>query len=172
MGCIHLYTGDGKGKTTAAMGLALRGFGSGKRVLITQFLKGGPSGELASFFRLDVEVWRNSREYNFFPFLTQEEKDALIAEQNEQLHRIQSALAMDEYDMIILDELITAVEIGAVDMELVKNLFANAPYDAELVFTGHNAPQWMVQKADYVTEMKCVKHPYQSGLPAREGIEY
>ena len=74
--------------------------------------------------------------------------------------------------MIILDELITAAEIGAVDAGLVADLFANAPYDAELVLTGHKAPQWMVQKADYVTEMKCVKHPYQSGLPAREGIEY
>ena len=83
-----------------------------------------------------------------------------------------AALAMDEYDMIILDELVTAVEIGAVDRALAEQLFCNAPYEAELVLTGHSAPQWMTQKADYITEMKCVKHPYQSGLPAREGIEY
>lgn len=172
MGCIHLYFGDGKGKTTAAMGLAIRGFGRGKRVLVTQFLKGGSSGELESLFKLDIDIWRNSKDYGFFPFLTAEEKEALIAEQNEQLQKIQAALAMDEYDMIILDELITAAEIGAVEMALVEELFANAPYDAELVLTGHSAPHWMVQKADYVTEMKCVKHPYQCGQPAREGIEY
>lgn len=172
MGCIHLYYGDGKGKTTAAMGLALRSFGCGKRVLVTQFLKGGLSSELTSFSKLGVEVWRNSKVYDFFPSLSQTEKEALIAEQNTQLQRIQSALAMDEYDMIILDELITAAEIGAVENALVEELFRNAPYDAELVLTGHSAPQWMVQNADYVTEMKCVKHPYQCGLSAREGIEY
>ncbi len=172
MGCIHLYFGDGKGKTTAAMGLAIRGAGCGKRVLVTQFLKGGKSGELASLFQLNIPVWRNSREYGFFPFLTAEEKEALITEQNEQLQKIQAALAANAYDMIILDELVTAAEIGAVEMALVKELFDNAPYDAELVLTGHSAPQWMAEKADYITEMKCIKHPYQSGLPAREGIEY
>ena len=172
MGCIHLYFGDGKGKTTAAMGLAIRGAGCGKRVLVTQFLKGGKSGELSSLFQLNIPVWRNSREYGFFPFLTAEEKEALLTEQNEQLRKILAALAMDEYDMIILDELVTAVEIGAVDRALAEQLFCNAPYEAELVLTGHSASQWMTQKADYITEMKCVKHPYQSGLPAREGIEY
>lgn len=172
MGCIHLYYGSGKGKTTAAMGLAVRCAGCGKRVLIAQFLKGGPTGELASLHKLGIPVWRSSREYGFFPFLTAEEKAALFAEQNRQLERIHAALTAKEYDMIVLDELVTAAEIGAADMALVEKLFCNTPYEAELVLTGHSAPQWVTQKADYITEMKCVKHPYDKGLPAREGIEY
>ena len=99
-------------------------------------------------------------------------REYTTTEDEAKLRKILAALAMDEYDMIILDELVTAVEIGAVDRALAEQLFCNAPYEAELVLTGHSAPQWVAQKADYITEMKCVKHPYQSGLPAREGIEY
>ena len=170
MGCIHIYTGDGKGKTTAAMGLAVRAAGWGKRVLVIQFLKGGPTGELAALEALEIPVRRNRREYGFFSTLSEAERKALIAEQNQMLNSVSDALG--QYDLIVLDELICAYNLGAVDRDLADALVAGGPYETELVLTGRDAPQSWIEKADYVTEMGCVKHPYDRGAEARQGIEF
>lgn len=172
MGCIHIYTGDGKGKTTAALGLCMRAAGCGKRVLVVQFLKGGKTGELASLERLNIPVRRNSRAYGFFFTLSKTEQQALIDEQTRQLTQVLEELEEGRFDLIVLDELLGAYEIGAVDRALTNRIMTGGPYETELVATGRNAPEHWVQCADYVTEMGMRKHPFERGVPAREGVEF
>lgn len=172
MGCIHIYTGDGKGKTTAAMGLALRSAGCGKRVLVTQFLKGGDTGELHALERLGIPVLRNSRQYGFFHTLSPADREALYREQTEQLEQICRAALHSSYDLIVLDESIGAYQLGALDRSRLEAFLQGGPYGPELVLTGRNAPDWMIERADYVTQMKKQKHPFDRGVQARRGIEY
>lgn len=172
MGCVQIYTGDGKGKTTAAMGLAVRAAGCGKRVQVFQFLKGGPTGELASLAKLAIPVCRNSRDYGFFSTLNEAEKAEVIGEHNARLQAVLRLLEDELADLVVLDELIGAYNLGAVDAALTERLLNGTPYSAELVLTGRNAPAWMVEKADYVTEMTKIKHPYDRGLTARQGVEF
>ena len=168
---IHIYTGDGKGKTTAAMGLAMRAKGCGKKVLVTQFLKGGPTGELSSLHRLGIPVLRNSRDYGFFSTLTEEEKRCLTKEQNDRLRAVLQSLRRGEYDLIVLDELLCACENGSVDCGLAEQLL-NTKTDTELILTGRGAPPFFTMRADYVTVMQKEKHPFDRGIPARDGVEF
>lgn len=172
MGCIHIYTGDGKGKTTAAMGLAIRAAGQGLRVQVFQFLKGGETGELASLTRLAIPVTRNSRPYGFFSTLTPAEKAEQKQEQDGYLQTAIRLVTEQAADLVILDEVIGAWSLGAVDDSLVRTLLDGAPYGADVVLTGRNAPDWMIAQADYVTVMEKAKHPFDRGIPARKGIEY
>ena len=146
-GLLHLYYGDGKGKTTAAMGLALRAMGSGKRVVILQFLKGGKSGEVPLLEQLGAKVYRGKAGQKFVFQMNEAEKEATRQLQNANL----TAAMADPADLLILDEAGSAWEC---------------------VLTAHAAPQWMLDAADYATEMKCHRHPYQRGISARQGIEY
>ena len=146
-GLLHLYWGDGKGKTTAAMGLALRALGSGKRVVIVQFLKGGQK---------------------FVFQMNETEKAAARAVQNENL----TAALAEPADLLILDEAGSAWELDMVDKDLLRRAVLERPAAQECVLTAHKAPQWMLDAADYSTEMKCRRHPYQKGIKARKGIEY
>ena len=142
-GLLHLYWGDGKGKTTAAMGLALRALGSGKRVVIVQFLKGGNSGEIPLLAQLGAEIYRGKAGQKFVFQMTPEEKAATRELQNQNL----AAAIAQPADLLILDEAGSAEELDT-------------------------PPQWMLDAADYSTEMKCHRHPYQKGIKARKGIEY
>jgi cob(I)alamin adenosyltransferase len=171
MGCVHIYTGDGKGKTTAAMGLAVRASGCGKRVAVYQFLKGRDSGEVVSLQNLSIPVTRNSRPYGWFFSMSKEDQAEMIAEHNGQLEEIMEGLSQDRWDVLILDELIGAYQMEALNRELVERLLAKS-YSCELVLTGRNPPDWMIDRADYVTEMQKKKHPFDHGLVARKGIEF
>ena len=153
-GLLHLYWGDGKGKTTAAMGLALRALGSGKRVVIVQFLKGGKSGEIPLLEQLGAKVYRGKAGQKFVFQMNDAEKAATRALQNENLR----AAMAESADLLLLDEAGSAV--------------LHRPDGQECVLTAHAAPQWMLDAADYSTEMKCCRHPYQKGIAARQGIEY
>ena len=153
-GLLHLYWGDGKGKTTAAMGLALRALGSGKRVVIVQFLKGGNSGEIPLLAQLGAEIYRG--------------KAATRELQNQNL----AAAIAQPADLLILDEAGSAEELDMVDVDLLKKAVLERPAGCECVLTAHTPPQWMLDAADYSTEMKCHRHPYQKGIKARKGIEY
>lgn len=168
---IHIYTGDGKGKTTAAMGLAMRAAGCGKRVLVTQFLKGGPTGELQSLHRLGIPVLRNRTDHGFFATLSEAEKQDLTQEQNDRLNAVLQSVLREEYDLIVLDELLCACSNGSADCGLAERIL-NTKTKTELVLTGRNAPPFFLLRADYVTVMQKEKHPYDRGIPAREGIEY
>ena len=168
---IHIYTGDGKGKTTAAMGLAMRAAGCGKKVLVTQFLKGGPTGELRSLHRLGIPVLRNKKDHGFFATLSKEEQQDLTQEQNDRLKAVLQSVQKEEFDLIVLDEVLCALNNGSVDCGLVEQIL-NTKTETELVLTGRNAPPFFLLRADYVTVMQKEKHPFDRGIPAREGIEY
>lgn len=172
-GLIHLYTGDGKGKTTAALGLALRFAGHGKKVLIIQLCKGRDSGELHSLEKLpDIKVLRNSRDFGFWQSMTDENKAALKAENDENLLNALRTAERGDCDLLVLDEITSAYANGALDRELCEKIVAEKPEGLELVLTGRNAPEFMLQAADYISEIKCIRHPYEKGISAREGAEF
>ena len=156
-GLLHLYWGDGKGKTTAAMGLALRALGSGKRVVIVQFLKGGQSGEIPLLAQLGAKIFRGKGGQKFVFQMNEAEKAAARAVQNENL----TAALAEPADLLILDEAGSAWELDMVDKDLLRRAVLERPAAQECVLTAHKAPQWMLDAADYSTEMKCCRHPYQ-----------
>ena len=168
MGLLHLYYGDGKGKTTAAMGLALRALGSGKRVVIVQFLKGGRSGEIPLLEQLGAKVFRGKAGQKFVSQMNEAEKAATRALPDANL----AAAMAEPADLLILDEAGSAWELDMVDPELLQRAVRERPAGQECVLTAHAPVQWMLDAADYVTEMKCRRHPYQKGIAARQGIEY
>lgn len=167
-GLVHLYWGEGKGKTTAAMGLALRALGAGRSVVIVQFLKGGPSGEIPLLEKLGAHVFRGKAGQKFTFQMSEAEKAETKALQTENLRR---ALAL-EADLLILDEACAAWQKGLVDRELLKQAVLDRPQGREAVLTGRNPPNWLWEAADYITEMKCCRHPFEQGIPAREGVEF
>ena len=171
VGLIQVYTGDGKGKTTAALGLALRATGHGLRSYIGQFLKGRSYGELESVGRLSPEV--TLEQYGLSGWIhvdqvTPEQREAA----QEGLARARRALLSGKYDIVVLDEVNMALHFGVLSEEEVLDLIDDKPPEVELVLTGRRAPQAIIDRADLVTEMKEVRHPYHRGVPARRGIEY
>ena len=167
-GLVHLYYGDGKGKTTAAMGLALRALGSGKRVVVLQFLKGGQSGEIPLLEQLGAKIYRGKAGQKFVFQMNDAEKAETRALQNANL----AAAMAEPADLLVLDEAGSAWELDMADKALLQQAVLQRPAGQECVLTAHAAPQWMLDAADYVTEMKCLRHPYQKGVAARKGIEY
>jgi len=167
-GLVHLYWGDGKGKTTAAMGLALRALGAGRKVVIVQFLKGGQSGEIPLLRSLGAEIFRGKVGMKFSFQMNEAEKAETRALQTEHLRR-----ALDcESGLLVLDEACAAWQTGLVDRELLKKAVLEKPAGREVVLTGRQPPEWMREAADYITEMHCCRHPYERGVPAREGVEF
>ena len=166
---IHLYTGEGKGKTTAAIGLAIRAAGRGRKVVIVQFLKGRDTGELHSLGLIpNVTVIRNNEAKGFFHTVPPEIRRKIIEENNENL---KAALAMP-HDLLVLDEVCAAYDLEAIDRKVVDNLLRGFSSEKELVLTGRNPPKHFCDAADYVSEIHSVKHPFDRGVQAREGIEY
>ena len=143
-GLLHLYYGDGKGKTTAAMGLALRAMGSGKRVVILQFLKGGKSGEVPLLEQLGAKVYRGKAGQKFVFQMNEAEKEATRQLQNANL----TAAMADPADLLILDEAGSAWELDMVDKALLQKAVLERPAEQECVLTAHAAPQWMLDAAD------------------------
>jgi cob(I)alamin adenosyltransferase len=165
---VHIYTGNGKGKTTAAMGLAVRAAGQGKRVMIVQFHKGRETGELFSLAKIPgITVLRNRGDYGFFSALDEETRRRVIEENNENLEAAIGSGA----DMIILDEALGAYNNGSVSRDAI-DLLAESGGAAEVILTGRNAPRHLVDAADYVSEIVKIKHPYEKGVEARKGIEF
>lgn len=171
-GLIHLYCGDGKGKTTAAMGLAIRAAGHGKKVLILQFLKGRPTGELKSLAQIEgIQVLRGKEGMAFSFQMTPEERIQTKALHEEHLRLAMHRAQLGECEVLILDEVMGAVSTGLLEESLVTGFLQAKPPQLEVVLTGRNPPPQWVELADYVTEMKKIKHPYERGIPARDGIE-
>ncbi len=165
---LHIYYGDGKGKTTAAAGLALRTAGYGGKVLFIQFLKGGASGEIEMLRKCGIKVMRCDREYGFFGDMTEQERADITACHNSNLkYVIENS---DSFDMIVLDEIFSAYNYSLADRELIRRVVSECT--CELIMTGHEPDAWFLERAGYVSEIKKIKHPFDSGIPAREGIEY
>ncbi len=167
-GLVHLYWGEGKGKTTAAMGLALRSLGAGRKVVVVQFLKGGPSGEIPLLEQLGARVFRGKAGQKFTFQMSEAEKAETKALQTENLRW---ALAL-EADLLVLDEACAAWQKDLADRELLKQAVLEKPEVQEVVLTGREPPDWLWEAADYITEMKCHRHPFEQGIPAREGVEF
>ena len=167
-GLVHLYCGDGKGKTTAAMGLALRALGQGMRVVVVQFLKNGTSGELEPLKELGAAVYSGQPGAKFTFQMNAEEKAQATKENNA---RLAEAL-QQPCDLLILDEICAARNRGMVDEALAKQAVLERPQHREVVLTGRNPEAWMMEAADYITEMQPRRHPYEQGIPARKGIEF
>ncbi len=173
---VHVYHGDGKGKTTAAMGLALRARAAGRGVLICQFLKDGTSGEVRMLGQLDgVTVMHDTPPVKFSFCMNEEERAASRAEHDEHLLACIAAMRDGAAQLVVLDEVLDALSAGLLDEALMGEcvrLAAAKPDGPELVLTGRNPPAFVLDAADYVTLMSAEKHPYQHGIAAREGIEF
>ena len=170
LGLVHVYTGDGKGKTTAALGQALRASGHGYRVVFIQFMKGRVYGELVSAKRL-----KNFRimQFGTDEFVYKEnlkKKDIDLAAKG--LKYAKTALKGGKYDIVVLDEINVAVDYGLVSVRDVVKMIKGKPKNIELILTGRNASKEILKLADLITEMKEVKHPYQKGIECRKGIEW
>ena len=168
LGLVHLYWGEGKGKTTAAVGLALRALGSGCRVTLVQFLKGADTGEVPLLRALGAEIYRGKAGQKFVFQMDEAEKAATRALQNENLA---AALARPA-DLLILDEACAAWQLDMVDKELLERAVRQRPAGQEVVLTGRVPAPWMLEAADYSTEMRCCRHPYEKGVTARKGVEF
>ena len=171
-GLIHYYYGNGKGKTTAAMGLALRAMGSGLRVLAVQFLKDGSSGEIGMLRQMGANILAVRRLTGFTFRMTPEEKAACAAEQNLNLETGAAAAAEGSCDLLILDEIGSALDAEMVNRERLYALLQNRAPWVEVVMTGHKLDPALHDRADYVTRMENQRHPFEKGIAARKGIEY
>ena len=167
-GLIIVHTGDGKGKTTAALGLAIRAFGAGLKVLILQFIKGQRrSGELTALTTLGIEVRQLGLGFITAENFNEQKKSAQAA-----IELARREILSGAWDLIILDEINYAVKFGLLSSAELLELIKIRPSQLHLVFTGRNALPELIDAADLVTEMKLIKHPFQKGIAAQEGIEF
>lgn len=174
IGLIIVHTGNGKGKTTAALGLALRAWGGGKRVLILQFIKGGwKYGELAALekMRPAIEI-RQMGEGFTQRGATYEEKESHAKAARAALEDAAREMKSGKWDMIILDEINYAVKFNLISEDDVNSLLDEKPQSLHIVLTGRDAKESIIERADLVTEMREIKHPYQKGIKAQQGIEF
>lgn len=174
-GLVMIHTGDGKGKSTAAFGLALRAYGSGLNVLILQFIKGGKiSGELHAIKALEKIPAENKIEVRQcgLGFIDKKNFQAHVDAAESALEIARAEILSERWDLIILDEIIYSVKFKLLDAEKILELMKIRPPKLHLVLTGRDAPQILIDAADLVTEMKLVKHPFQVGISAQRGIEF
>ena len=170
---IHIYCGDGKGKTTCAFGLALRTAGRGRKVLITQFLKSGDSGERAAIAHVPGVTLLEVPERMKFTFrMTEEEKISFGAQMKALLEQTRAVVEKGELGMLVMDECCAAVAKGLLPLEDVLSLLDSVPEELEVIITGRNPDPALVERADYITEMKKIRHPFDKGVAARKGIEW
>lgn len=172
-GLIHVYCGDGKGKTTAAIGLSVRAAGGGKKVLFVQFMKGGETGELEILRKLPgTEVLRSEKKFPFYKQMNEAQKEELTQIHNRLLETVRERIEAGVCDLLVLDELTYPYEWELLDKEKVKEIFERRTNRPEIVCTGRNPAGFFTERADYITEMKCLRHPYEKGIAARKGIEF
>jgi len=170
-GLVQIYTGDGKGKTTAALGLAMRASGHGLRVYIVQFMKGWPFyGELEAVEHLPGVTLRQFGRPDFVNKADPDPRDIRGAEQA--LEHARQVLTAGEHDIVILDEVNVALDFRLIKLADVLALLDQRPPHVELVLTGRCAPTALIARADLVSEVLAIKHPYTDGIQAREGIEF
>ena len=168
-GFVQVYTGDGKGKTTAALGLALRAAGAGLRVYFGQFIKNADYSEIKALARFADCI--TVRQFGRGCFLLTEPAPEDRAAARRALEGLSEALTSGNYDLVIADEANVAVALGLIEPDDLVALIDRRPPEVELVLTGRGAPDAVLARADLVTEMRCVRHYYDRGVLARPGIE-
>ncbi|MDR2795679.1 MAG: cob(I)yrinic acid a,c-diamide adenosyltransferase [Spirochaetaceae bacterium] len=168
---IHVYTGDGKGKTTAAVGLAVRAAGCGKKVVFAQFIKSMPSGELAPLEKLGITVIRSQTRFGFTFQMDAAVKELCGNEQRRILRDAAAAVQRQCADLLVLDEVLDALGASMLNQDSLRALIPALGKDCELVLTGRPVPDWLAEAADYHSHIKKIKHPFDKGVKARDGIE-
>lgn len=173
-GLVQVYTGEGKGKTTAAIGQGMRAYGNGLKVYMLQFLKGGKTGELKTVSELsdNFKIFRFEKPKDFTWNLNNEELEELRLEIRDGYKFILETIKNNSCDVLIIDEIMAVLSNSFLTVEEVIYIIDNKPKNMELILTGRNVPKEIIEKSDLVTEMKCVKHYFEKGIPAREGIEF
>ncbi|TCO68738.1 cob(I)yrinic acid a,c-diamide adenosyltransferase [Marinisporobacter balticus] len=168
-GYVHVYTGNGKGKTTAALGLAVRAAGAEKKVFIAQFVKSMEYSELKALTFLKDFIDVTLYGHGCFVSKDPDKEDILAAQEG--LKEIKNILMSQKYDIVILDEITIAIFYNLLSTEDVLSILNEKPRNVELILTGRYAPQEIIDQADLVTEMKEIKHYYTQGVLSREGID-
>ena len=163
---LHIITGDGKGKTSSAVGMAVRMSGYSKKILFAQFLKGSDSGEINILKSLDnITVMRLSKDYGFLNTMSDTEKETVKKAHNQMLNYALN----NSFDMIILDEVISSMNFKVLDTELLYNILKK---NCEKVLTGRDPDKKLIECADYISEIKKIRHPFDIGISARKGVEF
>lgn len=168
-GYVHVLTGNGKGKTTAAIGLAIRAAGAGLKVFIAQFIKKGEYSEIKALRRFADLI--TVEQYGLGRFTDHNPRPEDIQATHKGLERVKRIINENAYDMVILDEANVAAKFGLFTVQDLLGLVVNKPYEMELVITGRHAPTRIMEVADIVTEMRAFKHYYHKGVKARVGID-
>ncbi|MDP2682261.1 MAG: cob(I)yrinic acid a,c-diamide adenosyltransferase [Deltaproteobacteria bacterium] len=173
-GLIHIYTGEGKGKTTASIGLTIRAAGQGKKALFVQFFKldDAPSGEKEIFKKIpEIELIRSNVRH---PIFTKEHTDKELLQKSitDTFEAIKKRIDKGDVNLLVLDEINSVVAGGWLSLDELSAFLRNRPEGLEVVLTGRDAHVELVKTADYVTEMLKIKHPFDNGVKARKGIEY
>lgn len=172
-GQIHIYTGEGKGKTTAALGLSMRAAGRDRKVLFVQFLKGQDTGEQYLMNKIpQITHVKLANARTFFHALTDEEQRSLIEETEKEWESLYEQISNGGFDLVVLDEIMAAMYLGIIPESKVMKLLQEKPFQMELVLTGRNAPDLISKEADLITEMRKIRHYYDQGILSREGTEY
>lgn len=169
-GYIQVYTGNGKGKTTAALGLALRAAGAGKKVFFAQFIKGKPYSEMETVEKFVPDI--TIKQYGLGCFIVEKPSEADIVAARNGLAEMEKILKSEKYDVVILDEATIALYYCLFSVEEFLDVLKNKKTETEVVVTGRYAPPELIELADLVTEMKEIKHYYTKGIEARKGIEF
>ncbi len=168
-GLIEVYCGEGKGKTTAALGLSLRAHGRGAKVLWTSFLKNYDSGEFLS--EMPFDLFKGQVVKTFLYLLSEEERNAIRREHGERLGTLFEKARQEHYDMLILDELLGALQTQSIELDQVLEELQNKPQNLEVVITGRYVPEALAELADYISCITNQKHPFTKGMGPRMGIE-
>ena len=172
-GLVHIYCGDGKGKTTAAIGLAVRAAGAGKKVLIARFLKNQRSAELASLSRVPgITVLPAEREFGFIRSMDNPVRKEAAAYYTAYFEKAADAAVREPYDVVVLDEINAAITYELVPLERVTEFLDHRPESMEVILTGRDPKEEICRRADYISEICKRRHPFDEGIMAREGIEY
>lgn len=172
LGLVHIYCGDGKGKTTAAIGLAVRAAGAGMKVCFCQLMKTADSSELEPLSSIKgIELRLPKNEFGFTWNMSEEEKKILSELNNQVLEELIVSISENEYEVVVLDEIMSAYNNNLINKERVLYMLDNHE-GVELVLTGRNPEKEVSERADYVSEMRKICHPYEKGVSSRLGIEY
>ena len=168
-GLVHIYCGDGKGKTTAAVGLAVRAMGRELRTMFVQFAKAGTSGEIEPLRKLGAEILHDKELRGWYKGLSEQQRGEAAREYEEMLEKAFGKA--EKLDLLVLDEVMAACGHGVISTEKLAEYIRSRPTHLEVVLTGRNPPDELLELADYVSEIAKVRHPYDKGICAREGIE-
>ncbi|NLI90236.1 MAG: cob(I)yrinic acid a,c-diamide adenosyltransferase [Epulopiscium sp.] len=173
-GLVQIYCGNGKGKTTAAIGLGIRAIGQNLKVIMIQFLKDADTGECKTLKSLEpkFKVFHFEKARGFTWTLTPEEKEEKKEEIKNAINFARKVLDTGECDILILDEILGAIEAGLIDEEEICDLIDNKPEGSELVLTGRVLPDEIAKRANYISKINAIKHPIDQGIGARKGIEF